>query len=138
MKRRNADDVNIETIQSPEWLDSCDPVIGSDVPAPIDVLEMGLPHDLKAKVLENGPCPPISNGPGWVVLTTINHLNNDIWELCVEAGGENTSSIRTTGLHRFYSDKRQTWLSARDLTPGEMLVRNRHGSSDHARAPTRN
>lgn len=33
------------------------------------------------RVLANDPCPQVEPGPGRVVLTTINHLNRDVWEL---------------------------------------------------------
>ena len=51
------------------------------VPLPMDLLEMGMPEDLRAKVEAVEPCPRIESGPGRVVLTTINHLNSYVFAL---------------------------------------------------------
>lgn len=69
------DDVNVRTLQPPEWLEAFDARVGAEVPLPLDLVEMGLPADLTAKVLSIEPCPPIDDGPGRVVLTTVKHLN---------------------------------------------------------------
>src|SRR5262249_55802557 len=95
--------------------------VAATVPLSNDLEEMGLPAGLTAVVLSNNPCPPLSEGAGRVVLTTINHLNSDVWQLDVvdEAGQDQT--IRTTGWHKFYSAQRNEWISAKELEPGEQL-----------------
>ena len=115
------DTIHIETLQAPEWIAACGARLGAWVPVPLDLVEMGLPADLTAQVVADEPCPPIADGPGRVVLTTVNHLNRDVLELTVESAGGRRESLRPTGLHKFYSIDRACWLSAEDLEPGETL-----------------
>ena len=72
------------------------------------------------------PCPPIPPGPGQIVLTTINHLHNDVVELIVRDQRGRQEAIRPTGFHKFYSETRGSWVSAEDLQNDEVLA-SRHG-----------
>lgn len=115
------DVIEIETLQSPEWIEQHGAQAGAMVPPPLDLLEMGVPEDLRARVVANEPCPPIESGPGCVVLTTVNHLNPDLYELTLadEQGREET--VQPTGLHKFYSEDRRQWVNTEDLREGERL-----------------
>jgi hypothetical protein len=77
------DDINVETLQPPEWLAEHNVRVGGEAPLPLDLLEMGLPDDLRAEVLAIEPCPPLEAGPGHTVLTTVNHLNRDVVEVTI-------------------------------------------------------
>ncbi len=77
------DDINIVTLQSPQWIDGHKVRVGATVPIPLDLVEMGLPADMRAKVLAIERCPAIDGGAGRVVLTTVNHLNRDAYEITV-------------------------------------------------------
>ena len=55
---------------------------------------MGLPPDLSAQVVAIEPCPPIKSGSGRVVLTTVNHLSNNVCELSVEDAAGRRETIR--------------------------------------------
>lgn len=115
------DDVNVETLQPPEWLAENSIRVGGDAPIPLDLVEMGLPDDLRARVLEIAPCPPIQPGPGRIVLTTVNHSNADVLELTLRDARGRQDTVRTTSGHKFYSASRTAWLSAADLREGELL-----------------
>ena len=69
------DDINVETLQPPEWIASQRATVGSVVPLPLDLVEMGLPESLLPRSSRWKPCPSIAPGLGRVVLTTTNHLN---------------------------------------------------------------
>jgi hypothetical protein len=115
------DDINVETLQPPQWLAEHHVRVGGEVPLPLDLVEMGLPMDLQAKVLAIERCPPLEAGPGRTVLTTVNHLNRDVVEVTIRDAQGREERIRPTGLHKFYSATRDDWLSAADLEIGEQL-----------------
>ena len=115
------DDVNIETLQPPEWIASHHVKVGSSVLLPLDLLEMGLPETMQAKVLSVEPCPPIATGLGRVVLTTINHLNRDVCELTVEDKDGRQRRCAPTGLHRFYREGDNQWAHLNELKQGDLI-----------------
>ena len=121
------DDVNIETLQPPEWIAAHKAKVGSLIPLPLDLVEMGLPETLQAKVLALEPCPPISTGPGRVVLTTVNHLNCDVCDLTVEDKNGQCETVRSTGYHRFCRESGDQWVHLNELRPGD-LIRGRRGA----------
>lgn len=116
------DDINVETLQPPEWLSSTDAEVGAAVPLPLDLTEMGLPDSLRAKVVSIDPCPAIEEGPGRVVLTTVNHLNRFLFDLSFVSPAGQEESVRTTGWHKFYRQDDNAWVSAVDLKEGDRLV----------------
>ncbi len=136
-KDRTLDDVNVETLVPPEWLEKNHVRVGAMVPLPLDLVEMGLPDDLQAKVLSVEPCPPIKPGLGRVVLTTVNHLNNYVFGLTLASGDGRRETLRPTGFHKFYSESRGGWVSAENLRDGEQLrgVRGRLMVAGLARVP---
>ena len=115
------DDINVETLQPPEWIKQHDVRIGAKVPLPLDLVEMGLPRDLRATVIAVERCPEIDAGPGRVVLTTVNHLNKYVFELTIKDATGHSETVHTTGFHKFYSDSRNAWISAAELRKGEQL-----------------
>jgi len=115
------DDIHVETLQPPEWVAQYEAEVGAEVPVPLDLVEMGLPVDLTARVITNEPCPSLKPGPGRVVLTTVNHLNSDIYELTVATADGHIETIRPTGFHKFYRPIDAAWVAAKDLRPGDGL-----------------
>ena len=104
------DDVNVETLQPPEWLAENHVQVSTQVPIPLDLVEMGLPEDLRAEVLAIEPSPQLASGPGKVVLNTVNHLNKHVVELAVAHAGGRQETVRPTGLHKFYSVTQHDWV----------------------------
>ena len=60
------DDVNVQTLQPPEWIAEHGARLGATVPIPLDLVEMGLPEGMTAQVVADEPCPQIESGPGRV------------------------------------------------------------------------
>ena len=143
------DTIHITTLQPPEWVALWDAHSGGEVPPPLDLVEMGLAEDLMARVVANEPCPPLEDplagpDPGRLVLTTVNHLNNDVWELTAtpvrgppsaasqdsetqeEVHLAEAQTLNPTGFHKFYSETRSEWVSTNELAPGE-IIRGRAG-----------
>lgn len=116
------DDINVETLQPPQWLAYHHVEVGASVPIPLDLVEMGLPETLMAKVLAIERCPTIQDGPGQIVLTTVNHLNNYVFDITIQDQLGQLKSLGVAGFHKFYSKTRGMWLSAEQLRPREVLV----------------
>jgi len=115
------DVIEVETLQPPQWIEENGARLGASVPPPVDLVEMGLPEDLEARVVADEPCPTILPGPGRVVLMTVNHLNRDVYQLTLVDQHGRREAIQPTGLHKFYSETRRAWISAKDLRDGEQL-----------------
>lgn len=115
------DDHNIVTLQPPEWIAKHKAKVGAMVPIPLDLVEMGSPSDLKAKVLAIERCPQIEDGPGQVIQTTVNHLNQFLFRLTITDDRGQSETIGVTGHHKMYSRSRKAWVSAKDLQEGEEL-----------------
>ena len=109
------DEINIETLQPPDWLKQQDVRIGATVPLPLDLVEMGMPADLRATVISVERCPEIKDGPGRVVLATVNHLNKYVFQLTIKDAAGHSETVHTTGFHRFYSATRGSWVLAAEL-----------------------
>ena len=115
------DVVEVETLQPAEWVASKKAAVGATVPLPLDLLEMGLPETLQARVVANEPCPPIASGSGAVVLTTVNHLNPNVFELTLSDDHGKRETIRPTGLHKFFSGDRRCWVNTQEVKEGKQL-----------------
>ena len=64
-----------------------------------------------------GACPTIQSGPGRVVLTTVNHLNNYVFNLTLTDASGADDTIGITGYHKVYTEDRG-WVQAYDLHEG--------------------
>ena len=115
------DTIEIETLQPPDWIERHHASSGSSVPIPLDVAEMGISANMRAAVVQITPCPRIGDGPGQVVLTTINHLNHFLYELVLANDAGQRETVNPTGYHKFYSETRHDWTSASELRGGERL-----------------
>jgi RHS repeat-associated protein len=116
------DPIRLETLQPPDWIAMQGAEVGQLVDLPLDLVEMGLPADLRARVLETRPCPTLVPGPGRIVLTTVNHLHNRVVELQVRDANGRPETLRPTCFHKFYSQTRRAWISAQDLQVDEVLA----------------
>lgn len=115
------DTFHVQSLQSAEWLAASGAQIGSQVPLPVDLQEMGCPPHLLANIKNVEPCPQIQDAPGCVVLTTVNHLNPNCRVLTVRSTACASEEIRTTDYHPFWSQTRQDWVQAHRLEIGEKL-----------------
>ena len=71
-----------------------------------------------ATVLEYERGFKIQVGPGRLVVMTVNHLSNDVYEV---GFGDGVAPLRGTGSHPLYSLDRDDWVRVRDLRIGERL-----------------
>jgi hypothetical protein len=115
------DSINVVTVVPPEWITLHDAQLGSMVPIPLDVQEMGLDENLLAKILAIERCLEIRAGPGRVVLTTVNHLSRGVCNLTYTNSAGQNETIRPTSSHRFYSLDRKDWIHIGDARFGEKL-----------------
>ena len=120
------DTIHIQTLQPPAWAEAVGARPGAHVPPPLDLVEMGLPEALETTVLDERPCPALEEGPGRVVLTTVNHLNDDVWRLTAVSSSGRQEELRPTGFHKFYSETRGDWVSTKDIHDNE-VIRGRAG-----------
>jgi Pretoxin HINT domain len=111
----------VETLQPPEFLVHHSAEVGSRVPMPLDVQEMGCPDGLMAEVQSIEACPSIQDSPGRVILTTVAHLNSVGRTLTVQAIDGTTDQIHTTDYHPFWSETKQGWAQAYTLSIGDQL-----------------
>jgi hypothetical protein len=115
------DPVEIETLQPRDWIERNGARVGADVPMPFALVEIGLPADMRGKVIANEPCPPIESGQGRVVLATTTQLNAHVVELTVADEHGQQEPVRATANHPFYSADRSQWVAAGELREGEHL-----------------
>ena len=78
--------------------------------------EMGVEGE--AGVLSVEPCPAIEAGAGRVVTALFRHSLGEPLTLRLEGSAE---TIHPTPLHPFWCENRETWTSAADLQPGDLL-----------------
>jgi len=116
------DEVNVATLQPPKWLMLHHVRVGATVPLPLDLIEMGLPESLVARVVAVEPCPAVLPRSGRVVLTTVNHLNNDVRALTVRDAFGDLATVCPTGFHKFYSPTQNEWISTNSLMAGEGIL----------------
>ena len=90
-----------------------------------DVAEMGVSAGLVGTVDSISACPQIQGGPGRVVLTTVTHLNDYVFNLTLKNASGETETLGVTGYHRFY-DETNGWTQTQNLQIGETL-RGDHG-----------
>ena len=115
------DEIEVETLQPPEWIKANKASVGATVPLPLDLREMGLPDRLRATVVADEPCPPIASGPGNVVLTTASRLGAHVLEVALADSHGRHETIRPTRFHKFYNERRGDWVSAEHLHEGDQL-----------------
>ncbi len=78
--------------------------------------EMGLSGLATVQSVE--PCPPIEDGPGRVVLSTVTNLNGNVLRIWLDGLDE---PLEPTRRHRLYSEDRGEWVPAGELAVGDRL-----------------
>ncbi len=122
-----AGDWEVQVLEPLKWIRSHHVKDGSEVALAdfVDLAEMGAPAGLEGTVESITACPTIADGPGRVVLATVSHLNNDVYDLTLTDASGITDNLGVTGYHRFY-DEAKGWTDVQDLYVGEIL-RGDHG-----------
>jgi hypothetical protein len=113
-------DINVETFQPWQWIHEHEVHVGGEASLPLDVEEMGIASDIRGKVIDILPAK-FKPGRGRIILTTVNQLNRDVWELTLEDESGVRETLRPTGTHLFYSVSQGDWAPASKLQPGETL-----------------
>jgi RHS repeat-associated protein len=123
----DAGDWEVNTLEPLSWIQQQNVATGAsvDLNAIVDLQEMGVPTDLFGTIESISACPTIASGPGRVVLTTVSHLNDDLYDLTLTDTAGNTETLGVSGTHRFY-DESSGWTHVQDLHLGETL-RGDHG-----------
>ncbi len=114
------DSISVKMLLPPEWFEEGNVRVGSRVPLPLELEDSGLDEGLFAKVDEIEPCPPISEGPGRVVLATYNHEGRNVCELTFTMDGR-TETLKQVGNHRYFSLDADDWALLRNVKKGEKL-----------------
>ena len=79
-----------------------------------------LPTDLVGTNNFISACPTIQSGPGRVVPTTVNHLNDDLFQLGLENSTGASKTLGVPGYHPFH-DVTDGWTQTQNLHLGEKL-----------------
>ena len=111
---QTGDPLELETVQSPDWLVEHQAAPGREVWLSFGELGMGG----WATVQAVAPAPAIAAGPGRVVLSTLRRYNEDVHELRFEETGD---PLRPTGNHPLWSADRAAWVPAGEVYVGERL-----------------
>jgi hypothetical protein len=93
--------------------------VGGYIPVALDLQEMGLPN-LPAQVTSITACPPIATGSGRVVLATVTHLNDEVFDLTLTNGQGGSEVIGVTAYHLIYTQDRG-WVEISQLQIGEFV-----------------
>jgi len=119
---RTLDTWDIQTLQPPAWLEKhrAEPRGVIELNDVVELAEMGVPRDVRGEIVSVSPVPTIASGPGRVVLATVNHLNNFIFDLTLKDASGVVDTLGVTGWHKMFSESRG-WVSASELKAGETL-----------------
>ncbi len=102
----------VEALRPSAWV-AANKITGVGSIIQVDLSELSL-HGLGV-VTGFSPVGSVAPGEGRIVLTTVSHLNDDVYELSFEGGEE----LRLTGGHPLYSLKRNRWVETSLLAAGE-------------------
>jgi hypothetical protein len=106
---------DVTLLRPAAWLNANDVHRGATID--LFILECGI--DAPAEVLSVGPCPQIAPRDGRIVTGTFRHHSRNIVDVFVSGLSE---PIGTTVNHPFWSEDRQSFVSAGDLQSGERLL----------------
>jgi hypothetical protein len=112
---RPGDVIDLHLLRPRSWLAEQGAVQGSLVEIRLEEMQLsGL-----ARVVAIDRVPPLADGPGCLVLSTVTHLNGDVLELRFENSG---TVLQPTARHHLHSYDTQDWIAAGDLHPGNRLT----------------
>jgi len=106
--------LDIELLRPRQWVQARRAEPGRTIA--MDLSEIGAVGG--ARVLAVGPCPPIKTGAGRVVTGTFAHAASNVIDVRLDGMDE---PIGCTANHRFWSENRQAFVSAGELSVGERL-----------------
>jgi hypothetical protein len=106
--------LDIELLRPRQWAEARRAEPGRTIS--MDLSEMGAVG--AARVLAVGPCPPFKKGSGRVVTGTFAHAASNVIDVRLDGMDE---PISCTANHRFWSENRQAFGGASDLSAGERL-----------------
>ena len=106
-------EVRITLLRPTKWLEQRDGRVGRSIP-----FAMGTSVGL-AEVVAIRPCPPITSGPGRVVMATITSVAPELVSVRLVGGKE---AFRSSRGHLVYSVDVDGWVSAAALVPGDRLL----------------
>jgi YD repeat-containing protein len=110
------DMIRISLLRSRAWLDAAG-VVGPGDKIFLEFDELGVRGEATVLAIAPGRA---TLGPGRLVVGTVSHLNDDVYQLSFVGRGE---TLRPTGRHRLFSVDRNDWVSASKLKVGERLQR---------------
>jgi hypothetical protein len=112
----------VQTLRPVGWLDANNVSSGASIrlASVVDLGEMPQAADLAGAVESIEPCPAIAAGPGRVVLTTVSHVDDFVFDLTLTNASGRTEAVGVTGGHRYY-DPVAGWTQVKDLQPGQVL-----------------
>jgi hypothetical protein len=133
----------VHLLRSPEWMQHTQAHVGGQISLSLE--EIGL-HGW-AKITDIQPCPTLAEGPGRVVLATMETTADRVLEIVLAPNSfrgppegreeirgkkEETGSIlRPTATHPIFSETAGKWVSAGELRKGDM-VRTAEGNAEIA------
>jgi hypothetical protein len=112
---RPGDVIDLHLLRPRSWL--AEQGAGQDSLVEIHLEEMQLSG--LARVVAIDRVPPLADGPGCLVLSTVTHLNGDVLELRFENSG---TVLQPTARHHLHSYDTRDWVRAGDLRPGDRLT----------------
>jgi hypothetical protein len=117
-----AGDWEVQTLEPLSWIKKHHIRDGSSVELSdfVNLAEMGVPEGLVGTVEVISACPKIQRGSGRVVLTTVNHFSDFVYQLTLQDASGQTETLGVTGYHRFY-DESLGWIQVQNLHDGEVL-----------------
>ncbi len=117
-----AGDLFAQTLVPMSWIQEFGVALGNAIRLidVIDLKEMGVSEELVGTVVGIAACPDIEADSGRVVLTTINHLSENLYLVTFGANGRNAETISVTGHHRFYTLDHH-WTMAQQLMIHQQL-----------------
>src|SRR5208282_6283742 len=80
-------DWEIHVLVPTSWIKSAGMACGSTIELGkfVDLTEMGIPPGIRGRIVSVIHCPKIQSGHGRVVLATVAHLNNFVYNLTVKS-----------------------------------------------------
>lgn len=117
--KADGEQLDIELLRPVSWIDNHGAMPGTSIS--LDLAELGAQGS--AEVLAVEPCPKLQPGPGNVVIGTFAH-HSSCQLLNINVEGED-EPIGVTDNHSIWSETRQRYVLAGDLTVGESLLHER-------------
>lgn len=110
----SGDRLDIELLRSTKWMSAARAERGAIIDFALP--EMGLQGPARIESVDD--CPTLQQGAGRLVLGTVTHLSREVLTIRLKGLAE---PLEPTATHPFYSQDRQRWVKAGQLSEGERL-----------------